>query len=230
MRRHQPALREGIAADYALGTLGGPARRRVARMMAEDPRLRGEVEFWESQLAPLLEAVVEHTPPARVWHQIQHTVGHAAAPRPRPWLERIALWRAATAVAFACALLLAVVLGSTLSRPPQVHYVAVVLDSESRGAWLVSLDPDGISRASAVLTQQLEADRAFELWLLPATGHPRSLGLLAAEGPSDLDDLTSLVPLLRDARGLAVSIEPRGGSPTGAPTGPVRYQGTLRSL
>jgi anti-sigma-K factor RskA len=33
--------------------------------------------------------------------------------------------------------------------------------------------------------------------------------------------------MLARARGLAVSLEPAGGSPTGQPTGPVVYQGRL---
>ena len=37
----------------------------------------------------------------------------------------------------------------------------------------------------------------------------------------------SAVGLLPDAAGVAVSVEPGGGSPTGQPTGPVVFQGRL---
>lgn len=36
--------------------------------------------------------------------------------------------------------------------------------------------------------------------------------------------------LLKASVVLAVSLEPRGGSPTGQPTGPVLYQGPLAAL
>jgi anti-sigma-K factor RskA len=35
--------------------------------------------------------------------------------------------------------------------------------------------------------------------------------------------------VLKGANGLAVSLEPPGGSPTGAPTGPVLYVGKLNT-
>ena len=69
-----------------------------------------------------------------------------------------------------------------------------------------------------------------ELWLIPADGKPRPLGLLSADRsvtiavPADLAALT-----IRNAV-LAVSLEPPGGSPTGQPTGPVIAQGKLTNL
>jgi anti-sigma-K factor RskA len=68
---------------------------------------------------------------------------------------------------------------------------------------------------------------SYELWLLPAEGGaPISLGVLAAL------DARLTVPAVDSARlrvgaKLAVSVEPRGGSPTGAPTGPVILVGAI---
>jgi anti-sigma-K factor RskA len=67
--------------------------------------------------------------------------------------------------------------------------------------------------------------RALELWAVPAQGAPRSLGLVQAAGATTL-----LRPqLLRDTAAFAVSVEPAGGSPTGAPTGPIVSVGKLRT-
>jgi anti-sigma-K factor RskA len=59
---------------------------------------------------------------------------------------------------------------------------------------------------------------------VPPAGAPRSLGLVRA------DTATTLLRSqgLRDTAALAVSIEPAGGSPSGAPTGPVVSLGKLR--
>jgi anti-sigma-K factor RskA len=67
----------------------------------------------------------------------------------------------------------------------------------------------------------------YELWLLPAEGGaPVSMGTM-----SDLDArieiAASLAPRLRAGAKLAVSVEPPGGSPTGAPTGPVILVGEV---
>ena len=70
--------------------------------------------------------------------------------------------------------------------------------------------------------------QSYELWLLPAdSGAPISLAVLGAL------DAQVAVPAryaegLRAGAKLAVSVEPAGGSPTGAPTGPVILVGDVR--
>ena len=79
------------------------------------------------------------------------------------------------------------------------------------------------------LTQvSVAADRALELWSLPPQGAPVSLGLISSSGATVLARERLPRTLLRGGTAqLAVSLEPPGGSPTGAPTGPVLYAGRL---
>ncbi len=63
----------------------------------------------------------------------------------------------------------------------------------------------------------------LELWAAAGTGAPRSLGLISASGAS----VFGRTRLPEGTDHLAVSLEPPGGSPTGAPTGPVLYVGKL---
>ena len=70
-----------------------------------------------------------------------------------------------------------------------------------------------------------EAGKSLELWILPPSGNPRSLGLLANRRLSLPLDGTAAADLAQGA--LAVSLEPAGGSPTGLPTGPVLYSGPV---
>jgi anti-sigma-K factor RskA len=69
----------------------------------------------------------------------------------------------------------------------------------------------------------VQTDRVLELWAVPGSGAPRSLGLISASGAT----VVSKAQQLKGAAALAVSLEPTGGSPTGAPTGPVLYVGKL---
>jgi anti-sigma-K factor RskA len=74
------------------------------------------------------------------------------------------------------------------------------------------------------LAAEAPPDRSLQLWYVGANAPPRSLGLLTEA------DRLSLPAALRGATEgatLAVSVEPKGGSPTGSPTGPVVYSGRL---
>jgi anti-sigma-K factor RskA len=79
----------------------------------------------------------------------------------------------------------------------------------------------------ALVTVRVPDARSRELWALPEGGAPVSLGLMPASGSIDLalDDRQRAA--LAAAKNIAVSDEPAGGSPTGAPTGEVLYVAAL---
>ena len=68
-------------------------------------------------------------------------------------------------------------------------------------------------------------EKSLELWALPPGQAPRSLGLVATQDKHSVRLKSSADSALGDAALLAISLEPPGGSPTGAPTGPVLYTG-----
>jgi anti-sigma-K factor RskA len=75
----------------------------------------------------------------------------------------------------------------------------------------------------------VQPGRVLELWSVPPQGAPRSLGLISADGATVLPRGKLPDTLLKGGTdALAVSVEPPGGSPTGAPTGPVVYAGKLQ--
>ncbi len=235
MNIRDPQLRSALAAEYALGTLHGPARRRFEDLMVFDPALRREVDRWQGKLYTVVDALPERQPPPQIWQALERATAPPSAAEPeRPRLglwDSLVFWRSITAMV--CLVVLSVVIhqwqAPVAPLPPVAEYVSVISGEDQTPAWLVQLDRDAKRvRVLALNDQQLAADRSFELWLLPGEGQaPKSMGLLPSSGGASLDLSVELEPLLADAAGLAVSLEPKGGSTTGQPTGPVLYQGGL---
>lgn len=230
-----PALADALAAEYVAGTLRGPARRRFETLRPAHPALDAAVRRWQARLLPLTEVLAPVEPPPRVWQGIERRLWPAvAAPPAATGWRSLALWRSLSALAGVAALSLALLLGQA---PPSQPPVVVVLqgtgaDAAYGGGFVAGVGADGRSLVARPLQPvALQPGRVLELWSVPPEGGggPRSLGLLSADGVTVLGR-DRLPPTLLDGGTalLAVSVEPPGGSPTGAPTGPVVYAGELR--
>lgn len=230
----RPELVDRLAADYVTGTLRGPARRRFESLLPAHPILHGAVRDWQARLIPLTVSVVPEMPPAQVWQRIEARIGGAAVKPATParagWWGQIALWRALAGFASAVALSLAVLVTSPGPAQPPVVVVlsstgATVDGSIVPATFVASISGDGRAMVTKPLTNvSVQADRALELWAVPGKGAPRSLGLISASGTT----IVKKGKVLEDTAALAVSLEPPGGSPTGAPTGPVLWAGKLQ--
>ncbi len=232
---------EGTAGEYVLGTLSADERRAFEEALVRDVSLRALVVRWEARLAPLAEAVPALTPDPRIWTGIEARIGaDAGAPAAlrRPpeeggarilRLERgVRRWRIATgfAGALAAGLALWIVVPRPLPRPlpDGRQYLAVVDRGGALPALIVRVDlADGTVQVRS-LSAEAPPDRSLQLWYVGGNAAPRSLGVL-----TDAARLSLPASLPGPAEGatLAVSVEPKGGSPTGAPTGPVVYSGRL---
>lgn len=231
MRYDNPELRQILAGEYVLGTLQGAARRRFERLLQADLDLQQLVESWEQRLNPLAESLLPVEPPPRVWQSVQRRIAPVQLERVTLW-QRVHFWRGFALVSSALAVGLFLYLLLT-PRPALVPtYIAVLHDTQARPIWLISAPASFHQLTIKVLeSQSLQRDQAFELWVLPRGGQaPHSLGLLPPTGSITLAVPSPVEQLLPDALGLAVSLEPAGGSPTGLPTGPVLYQGVWLSL
>jgi anti-sigma-K factor RskA len=231
MRYHDPPLLDRLAAEYVLGTLIGRARRRFERLMTESYQVRAAVWNWEKRLGPLAEAAGAMQPRAQVWRAIQERTG--AQREKSRWFERLGLWRGLSLAATAAAIVMAIMLATRVTTVAEPQYLAVFNDEKSQPLWVVRADAQrGQLEIKAVNATAPDPGRAYELWLLPAGGAaPRSMGLLPIDRATRDAQLPAvLTSQLGTAQGLAVSIEPAGGSPTGAPTGPVVYQAALVTI
>ena len=246
--RGKTELHERLAAEYALGTLRGAARRRFERWMREDASVALTVARWQERIAPLAAAVEPVEPPARVWRAVRGRVEEQSR-RQGPssssggFWDNVAFWRPAGLVlgGLAAALLAVSVLLSprapepapapvVLRLPAQEipnSYLAVLSDPKSQKPVLVAF---ATMKSDQLQVRTLDPaiqvpDRSLELWALPAGKAPRSLGLVSDTKMVSLKLASAADASLADVPALAVSLEPKGGSPTGAPTGPVLFTG-----
>jgi anti-sigma-K factor RskA len=231
MNLRTPGRTDALAAQYVLGTLRGRARERFERLARSDAALGDAVRQWEERLVPLAEALPPVRPPQRVWQAILRRIrGSGAGARSALW-SSLGLWRGLALAGLAAAFVLAVALFTPAPERPEGTLVVVLAAQDAKPALVASADRTGrVLTVKALAPVELAADRALELWALPDRGNPRSLGLVAATGvvrlalPAPADEALQSVPAL------AVSLEPRGGSPTGQPTGPVLYTGPVQRL
>ena len=235
-------LPDRLAAEYVLGTLTGGARRRFDILLPAHPTLRRAVSGWEARLLPMALNAPAIDPSAAVWSSIEARLGWTAdatstkpaaatagarvraptpTPTPTPFAGKLRFWRAFSALAS----LVALVLGMTLRLAPSAAPMIVVLHATQGNETLVA----GLSADRHELSIQplqkvaLTSDRSLELWALKKDGPPKSLGVIAADKLTALSKKT----LPDDTKGLAVTLEPLGGSPTSGPTGPVLFVGDL---
>jgi anti-sigma-K factor RskA len=232
MNLRDPGRADALAAEYVLGTLRGRARERVARLARSEPVLADAVRRWEDRLLPFAESLPVIAPPARVWEAIiERTRGGArpAGARVSLW-SSLGLWRGVAFAGLASAIVLAVALFSAAPRE-QGTIVAVLAAQDAKPALVAIADRTGrFLTVKAVTPIEVAADRTLQLWALPPQGNPRSLGLIAKSGIARLALASPADQALQNVPTLAISLEPLGGSPTGLPTGPVLYTGSLQRV
>ncbi len=237
MKYQDPALRDKLAAEYVLGTLHGHARERFRRLLRYDPALRRTVEAWEARLLPLALGVPDVAPSAAVWNRIQDRIAPPAAPNtlpsaaPRSFWQHLALWRWTAALASIAAVIFAVFLAQAPSPEVPARMMVVLADQEANPRITVSW-PAAVTRQPRELSVRvighaaMAPDTAWELWCLPSGNRsPISMGLITTDIDQSLRLPKDKWPELDQAAGMAMSVEPKGGSPTGLPTGPVIYSG-----
>jgi anti-sigma-K factor RskA len=225
-----PGPEATLAAEYVLGTLELAEAEAALRRLETDAAFAAEVAFWEARLAPLALLAPPVAPPGNLWARIEDSTGGAKAgdaaepaARPRPANDnRLIWWRAGTFAGLAVAAGLAAFI---LLRPPPPPVLAVLTPYGTPTPVLVALaGPSGAITLRPTAAIKIPSDKDLELWSLAAGAKvPASLGVIPKAGKT-------VPPGVAQGTTLLVSLEPKGGSPTGLPTGPVLYAGKLEKF
>lgn len=210
---------DDLAAEYVLGTLAGAERVAFEARLQRDPAAMRAVALWAGQLQPLADAVTPAIPPTGLWPRIQREAGLPTRSR-----MRAPMWIAA---AVAAALIAVAFLFAGPILKPEVNAIAQLAPQGGEPAFVVSILDDQEKLLVRAAKVDAVPNQSYELWAVPPAGAaPVSLGIIAPTGETERDVAESVRGLLRIGATLAVSLEPEGGSPTGAPT-TVMFAGTL---
>jgi anti-sigma-K factor RskA len=220
----QPELRRALAADYAIGLMPTTARRRFESLLIDDPNLRAEVAQWQESLVGLTTSLEPQPVPERVWQQIVARIEpqRLHVPEKRPF------WSWMRIAAVACTLLVAVIVGVIYNRDKPDFNATLVAGNQQPALTVQAFDR--YLKIDPVAVASVEAGRSLELWAIPADGVPVSLGVIPDNGKGRVDLSDSQRRLLGSQTTMAITLEPKGGSPSGKPTGPILYKGQLASL
>ncbi len=217
------------AAEYALRLMDPADVPAFEARLATDPVLRERVADWETGLAPLADEVAPVAPPAGVRARVLSAVApdhpapaRAARPRRAGWLG----WFGGLALAGSLAIGVLAVLPEVRIAPDAPGFAARIAAED--GSLVIRASVSGAVLRVERVAGAAPAGRVLELWLIAeGAAAPVSLGVLPSQ--------SAAVLTLQDVSGfaggtLAVSDEPLGGSPTGAPTGAVLAVGAITSL
>jgi anti-sigma-K factor RskA len=235
-----------ITADAAFAALVGRWERRLGELHVLTADMEPPPAVWDAIKEKLPEIAPSETVrlPDPTPPQPTPSPPPGAIPNVRALQARAARWRTrAIFMGSLAAALLAFILvprwapgllpGSLYPKPPvptaksvepgspspPSHFVAVLQRDAVSPAFVLVLDASAHSLTLRRVGAPREPGKSYELWVISSRfPAPRSLGLA---GPGDVTELTNVLAadpgLISDAS-FAVSLEPEGGSPTGAPS------------
>ena len=225
MNYQNKELVDMLAAEYALGTLKGRARKRFESLLNQDETVRASVEDWEQRVNKLAVAVEPVAPPPQLWQALEQRLFPAAAKT--RWYEKLSFWRTLTLGSTAMAGVFAFML---LLVPQQEQgYVMLIQDQTQQPVWAVSTTED-MERFYVRNTRPMDMPpgQGCLLWVQPQGSEQYyPLGLLPDDGSdATLDVDQKLRSMLLNGR-LLVTLEDKSNTAPAAPSGTTEFSGRL---
>jgi anti-sigma-K factor RskA len=107
-------------------------------------------------------------------------------------------------------------------------YVAILQKEPFAPAFILTFDYAKKTVTARAVNAPHEADKSYELWIVPEKSpNPRSLGVIGEQQFTVRQSLAGTDASFINRATSAVSLAPRGGSPTGVPTGALVFKGKL---
>lgn len=216
------------AAEYALGLLDAEDRLAFEAELNSQAALRADVARWQEHFAALGMELDEVAPPASVLSHLKRELWNE---NKLPWHKRLRIWEFALGGVAAAFVAYAVLTFGLVQEPPNLPAYQARIENADADIQLVASFSEGSNLLTVERVGAAPApDRVYELWAIVADAAPVSLGVLPQSGRAAVALSDAQAALLRAGTLLAMSDEPAGGSPTGAPTGTVFGAGPFQVL
>lgn len=217
-----------LAAEYVLRLLDPTEEARVAARLAREPALAEEVAAWRVRLSGLEAEVQEVAPRAAVKTGLERRL--FGMPSRAPFWQRAGLWQAVSLASLAVAAFFAVQSLQLPQDPARAPLFVSEIAAEDQSLRLLAVYDSQAAELRLTRTAgSAAAGRVLQLWAIAGDAAPVSLGVLP-EGDTAAVILPDALRAGVADLVLAVSDEPPGGSPTGAPTGAVLAVGQVSAL
>lgn len=215
-----------LAGEYVLGMLDSAEQAAAQARVSTDAVFAAEVDAWRDRLASMAGGA-DTAAPEHIWADI-----NSALPRETGQDVRrgnLHLWQGLTAASLAVAAYLGFLVANPLTVPTVETPAPLVaaLGSET-GNTAITARYD-IQNSELLMTPvSLDTGKLYpELWIVPADGKPRSLGMLAVGKPTTLPVTPEMRQHLQAGGTLAITPEPENGAPDGNPTGAIIASGKI---
>lgn len=203
---------EALAAEYVVGTLDLRQRAEAEALIKRDANFAMLVQDWQNRFSGLNEDYDPvHAP--NLLPQIEARLFPQPVKKTRSWVSALFGFGLSAAAAIAVIVFLALTPGKpTLTadlkaEASPLRYSAALSGDELTLTRLDGGDP--------------ELGKDYELWLIVGENAPVSLGVIGQSVALTVSDL-------EPGSVLAISLESKGGSPAGTPTGPIMAAGSLK--
>lgn len=219
-----------VAAEYVLGVLSLEERRAVERRIETDGPFARLVARWQQQFDGMNAEFEPVTPPQNIKTFIDRRLFGQPNQVPVSVWDSLTFWRGLAFVALALAV---IGFGRDFLRQepaPGLQMIASMAADNSPIRTIAVFDEDSRKLKVSFVAGALPPDRSLELWLIAGNEAPASLGLIQSPQVTEFNVDKPLADKLRAGTTLAISVEPVGGSPSKAPTGPVVAAGTVSGI
>jgi anti-sigma-K factor RskA len=222
---------EVLAGEYVLGVLSLEDRQKVERRMRNDRPFAAIVTRWEQNLSSFNDEYEALMPSPAVFPKVERRVFGDADPAKgsygRLW-NSVVLWRTVAAASLVVAASVVALNPDVTALSPRKKPLVAALGAENSVINLVaSYDAtSGRLKVTPVAAGKPE-EKSLQMWLIRGSNPAESLGVLPQTGEGEIAIPQNIRGQLAEGVVLAVSVEPFGGSPTGAPTGPVVASGAV---